>query len=276
MTNDLSDYLGAPVVVENIGGGSGSIGAQRMLRTRPDGLTMMYGSSNETILAPLINESVSYDTSDFNMVALGGWTAFALAGSPRLGVKNIDELIELGKSRPKDQAFTYGSVGIGSVQHLCCESIAAKTGMNMLHVPYPGAAPGLNDLLGGQIDLFPLTVTSAQQHFDSGKLINFGVTLVERDSLAPSLASINEGKYLSDFSFTTWGAYFVSKEVPLDRQRALNDALNKTHALSKIKEQMEYSGSHPPPLMSLEENAHYFQEQTRKLQEIVRSIKLTA
>lgn len=276
ITNDLSDFLGVPVVVENIGGGSGSIGAQRMLRSRPDGSTMLYGSSNETILAPLTNKAVSYDTADFNMVALGGWTAFALAGNPNLGISTIDELIELGRSRPKDRPLTYGSIGIGSVQHLCCESFAAKTGMNMLHVPYPGAAPGLNDLMGGQIDLFPLTVTSAQQHFESGKLINFGVTLAERDSLAPSLVSINEGKYLNDFSFTTWGAYFVSKEVSEERQRILNEALNKTHALPKIKTLMEQSGSHPPPLMSLEENAEYFRAQAGKLQEIVRSITLAS
>lgn len=274
ITNDLAAYLGGPVVVENIGGGSGSIGAQRMLRSRPDGWTMLYGSANETIQAPLLNQSVTYSADDFRMVALGGSTAFALAGRADLGVSTIDELIELGCSRPKAQPLTYGSVGIGSTQHLCCESLAAKTGMNMLHVPYPGAAPGLNDLMGGQIDLYPLTVTSAQQYFANGRLINFGVTSLERDALAPHLVSINEGQHLKDFSFRAWGAYFVSREVPREAQERLNAALNHVHQIPRIRELSETSGAQLPNPMTLEENARYYEEQVRLIQGIVRSLNL--
>ncbi|NMM75782.1 hypothetical protein B2J88_22405 [Rhodococcus sp. SRB_17] len=271
----LGQKLGQPVVVENIAGASGSIGAQKLLRSAPNGLAVFYGSPNETLLAPLANPAVQYKSNEFRMACLSTVTPYVLVGRGALPANNIDELVKLGRSSEKPLSF--GSVGVGSQQHLAGESIKARSGMNMLHVPYKGASPVMSDLLGGQIDLAVMTFSGGTLDLiKSGKLKSLGVLSSKRDALAPTLPTINEGEYLKDVSFFSWGGIFVLAKTPASIVERLNAELNAVNALPEVRASAEAAGSRVPERMTPAECDRFYQGEIAKFQEIAKTVNFAA
>lgn len=270
----LGQKLGQPVVVDNIAGASGSIGAQKLLRSAPNGLTVFYGSPNETLLAPLANPAIQYKSNEFRMACLSTITPYVLVGRAALPANTIDELVKLGRS--SDKPLSFGSVGLGSQQHLAGESIKARSGMNMLHVPYKGASPVMNDLLGGQIDLAVMTFSGGTLDLiKSGKLKSLGVLSSKRDALAPTLPTINEGEYLKDVSFFSWGGIFFVAKTPAPIIERLNTELNAVNALPEVRASAEAAGSRVPERMTLGECDQFYQGEIAKFQKIAKTVNLT-
>lgn len=271
----LGQKLGQPVVVDNIAGASGSIGAQKLLRSAPNGLAVFYGSPNETLLAPLANPAIQYKSNEFRMACLSTITPYVLVGRAALPANNIDELVKLGRSSEKPLSF--GSVGVGSQQHLAAENIKARSGMNMLHVPYKGASPVMSDLLGGQIDLAVMTFSGGTLDLiKSGKLKSLGVLSSKRDALAPTLPTINEGEYLKDVSFFSWGGIFVLAKTPASIVERLNTELNAVNALPEVRASAEAAGSRVPERMTPAECDSFYQGEIAKFQEIAKTVNFAA
>jgi len=272
---EMSRLFGQAVVVENFAGAGGGIAVQRLLRSKADGTTTFYGSPNEVILAPYANNALTYRPDDLALAGVGAWTSLVLCGRSTLEVDNIDELIAL--SATLDNPLSYASVGVGSLQHLAGESLRSASGMKLLHVPYKGSAPGLNDLLGGQIDLAVLTLAgNTPALIQSGKIKSFGVMAIKRDPAVPDLATINEGNAVRHVDFTIWGGLFAPAQTPRPVLEVLNIAMRDVHAIPDISASIRTAGSNPPEVRSLDETAEFYVSEAKKFGEIAKSIKFSA
>src|SRR5262245_1717990 len=155
----LGKELGQQVLVENLGGVSGALAAQKVLAAPADGYYIFQGSPNEVILSSLANASVKLKSEDFRLVHPVADAVMVFLTRKDLPVNSVDELIELARKTP-DRPLTYGSVGVGSLYHLVLEDVQQRTGIKLQHVPYKGNAPLLTDIGGGQVD-FAVLVYSA-------------------------------------------------------------------------------------------------------------------
>ena len=155
VNNTLSKNMGQPVIVENLGGASGSIAAQKVLNSPSDGQIIFQGSPNELILAPLAISAVKFKSEDFRLVQMIATAQIAFLARKDLPVSNVDEFLDYARKQAKEgKPVTYASVGPGSFYHLLGEHLSKVTNIEMTHVPYKGAAPANQDLLGGQVDIF--------------------------------------------------------------------------------------------------------------------------
>src|SRR5690606_14064889 len=155
----IGKALGANVIVQNIGGASGSIGANKVLNSPADGAMFFQGSQNELILAPMFNDAIRYKPDDFESLQPVTVTPLVLIVRADLPVKSVDDFVSLAKDRSTGNPLTYGTTGQGSLYHLVTERVAKAADVSFTHVPYRGAAPLLQDLIGGQIDF---TITAYQ------------------------------------------------------------------------------------------------------------------
>jgi len=211
------------VVVENIGGGTGLLGANKVLGAAADGYTFFHGSANEVILAPLLNPAARYKPTDFKYAHPTTEATIVLLMRNGLGVGTLDEFVEQAQ-RNKDKPLSFATVGIDSLYHLMGEAMGRRTGANFLHVPYKGAAPAIQDLAGGQIDFailpYQAIMDGMAQQGRLKVLTSFSRTLPPTLKHIPT---IDASKRLPDFEYTIGGGYLVRKETPseiVDRLRA--------------------------------------------------------
>jgi tripartite-type tricarboxylate transporter receptor subunit TctC len=156
----LGKELGQQVLVENLGGVSGALAAQKVLAAPADGYYIFQGSPNEVILSPLANSAVKLKAEDFRLVHPVADAVMVFVTRKDLPVSSVDELIALAR-KSADKPLTYGSVGIGSLYHLILEQAQAQTRVQLNHVPYKGNAPLLQDIAGGQVDFAVLVYSAA-------------------------------------------------------------------------------------------------------------------
>lgn len=165
---ELGKRLGQTVVVENVGGAGGTIGAQRVARAAPDGYTIFLGSTNEMVIARMINTAVKYDSAkDFTALGIVASQPMLLAASKNSGVKTAAEYLEKLKGAAPG-TFNYGSSGVGTTLHLAGEMINQATGTRAEHVPYRGVSPLVTDLMSGQLDFGMLVLSSGLPQVRSG------------------------------------------------------------------------------------------------------------
>lgn len=220
----LAKILGTTVVVDNVGGGSGSIGAAKVARSKPDGYTLLLGTVNETVLAPLVNRAVSYKGEDLQPVGKISESSMILVGRKGIPARNIDELVEYARKNPG--SVTYATSGIGSVQHLIMESVQDKSGTSMLHVPYRGGSALVTDLLGGQVDLALVAPATFPEFIENGRVQTFGIASLKRNELLKKVATLNEGKYIKGLDQEAWIGIFAPANTPPEITQALTTALN--------------------------------------------------
>lgn len=227
----ISERWGQPVVVDNKPGASGNIGAAIVAKAQPDGYTMMVTVNTFTI-TPALYPSIPYDpVKDFTPVgrATNGNIALVTNASA-LPVKTLDELVAAAKSRK----LNYSSPGNGTPQHLAVELLKQRLGIDVLHVPYKGAAGALTDLLGGQVQLAVLPVHTALPHAKAGKLNVIAVSGERRSVLAPDSPSFGElGLKNLDIDLYFWLA--GPAELPRDIVEKWNRELASILALPDVR-----------------------------------------
>jgi tripartite-type tricarboxylate transporter receptor subunit TctC len=225
----LAKELGQPVVIENLGGASGAIAAQKVLNAPSDGYMLFQGSPNELILAPLAISSVRYRPEDFRPVQRVALAPMVIVARKDLPVKNADELATYArKMAAEGTPITYASVGNGSFYHLLGEQMAKAMGTQMLHVPYKGGAPILQDLLGNRIDIFITPYGAPHIAMDKEGRLKFVAALSkERQPLIPHVPAVDEGLVLKGFHHMIGTGYFVKSDTSESVVLALNAALGK-------------------------------------------------
>lgn len=237
----LSERWGQPVVVDNKPGASGNIGASMVAKAQPDGYTMMV-TVNTFTMTPALYKSIPYDpVKDFTPVARATNGNIALVTNARaLPVKTLDELVAASKK----QKLNYSSPGNGTPQHLAMELLKQRLGIDILHVPYKGAAQALTDLLGGQVHLAVLPVHTALPHARAGKLNVIAVSGERRSVLAPDSPSFGElGLKNLDIDLYFWIA--GPDGLPRDIVEKWNKELASILALPDVRETFLKQGMVP-------------------------------
>jgi tripartite-type tricarboxylate transporter receptor subunit TctC len=228
----LGKQLGQPVVVENVAGGSGSIGATRVLTATADGHQVFQGSPNELILAPLAISAIRFRSEDFRLVQMIATAQIAFLARAGLPVTSVDEFVEHArKAAAAGKPITYASVGIGSFYHLLGEHLSKITGIPMVHVPYKGGQPAEQDLLAGEVDIFLAPYGRRYDDYaKQGRLKLLAMLNRARLDNVKAYPAISESKLLREFAFNIWTGYFVKKDTPevvVQRlHKAITDTLN--------------------------------------------------
>jgi tripartite-type tricarboxylate transporter receptor subunit TctC len=215
----LSERIGRPVVVDNRVGASGNIGTEAVVRAAPNGSTLLICASSLATGAPL-QKSLPFDASkDLAPVTLMGWSRLVFVTSPLTGMKTIGDFLAAARESPG--RLSYGSPGNGTPNHLAAELFKAKTQTYIMHIPYRGSAQQLTDVLGGQIDMAPLTAIAAAPHVRSGKLVPLAITGDKRSPVLPGVPSMVEGGVLG-VDGNIWYGMFAPKGTPPELIARLN------------------------------------------------------
>ncbi|MBB3181272.1 tripartite tricarboxylate transporter substrate binding protein [Variovorax sp. Sphag1AA] len=275
----LSRLLGQPVIVDNIGGAAGAIGAQKMLNAKPDGYSVFQGSVTETILVPLANAAVKFKSDEFRPVQMIGVAPMVLVARADLQANDMDELIALARRQAAAGApLTYGSTGFGSLFHVLGEKLSVSAGAPMVHVPYKGGAPLMQDLASGQVDFM---LAPIQQQIlgmtDAGRMKILGTLEPRGTKGAPLLKkypSVNDGALVKDFSYQFWHGYFVRKDTPEAIVERLNKALGTVLQDPKVRAQLEEQGLTVAAPGTTAEAARAYEAEIARYRDIAKVVKL--
>ena len=238
---DLSRLLEQPVVIENVAGAGGALGVQKLIRSPADGHTLLYGSLSECVLVPLINPSAGYRPEDLSAVAMAGATPAAFVVRADFPASDMSQFIAHARRNPG--RLSYGSPGIGTFQHLVAETVKARTGTFVLHIPYRGGANIVNDVLSGQIDVGVTTLPNVVGLVAQGKLKVLGITSAQRVSVLPQVAGLDETPELKGLDLQTWGIFFAPRGTPDAVLARLNAAINSITAQPDMVEARRKLGS---------------------------------
>jgi len=233
----MSEDLGQQVVVQNVAGAGGNLGADNVARAEPDGYTILMGTVATHALNPLILKSTPYNPEkDFAPVSLLVIVPNVLVVNPELPVKNVEELIALLKAEP--DKWSYASSGNGTPLHLSGELFNSMAGVTMQHIPYKGAGPALTDLLGNQVSIMFDNLPSSSGHIKSGKLRALAVTTAKRAPSFPDIPTIAESG-VPGYETYTWNALFAPANTPADVVAKLNKSANKALKDPVVAERMK-------------------------------------
>jgi tripartite-type tricarboxylate transporter receptor subunit TctC len=273
-SNPLGKELGQQVIVENLGGVSGALAAQKVLAAPADGYFVFQGSPNEVILSPLANAAVKLKTEDFRLVHPVAEAVMVFVTRKDLGVNSVDELIALAR-KSADKPLTYGSVGVGSLYHLILENVQAQAGIKLAHVPYKGNAPLLQDIGGGQVDFAVLVYSAGMGAMaEQGRMKVIGQLGAQRSELLKNVPAASEGKELKNFSYKIWTGFMVPKSTPEDVVVRLHTAIGKTLKDPEVRSQLAAQTQLASPPMTLAESAKFFETETARYRAIAKQINL--
>lgn len=276
LSNTLAKHLGQTVIVENLGGASGSIAAQKVLSSPADGHIIFQGSPNELILAPLSNAAIKYSPEDFRLVQMITINPLAVFARKDLPVNNGNELLAYAtRAAAAKKPLSYASVGIGSMYHLLGEHLSKVTGISMTHVPYKGIAPAFQDILAGQVDIFISPYGKGQIALvNDGKLKTVAVLSAGPQDAFKRAAPLQEANGLKGYVFDTWSGYFVRKSTPEPVVQALHKALSEVANDAKIRAALEAQAMIVPRPQPLPAVAKIYVDNTEKYRAIAQAINL--
>src|SRR5262245_2813570 len=209
----LAEVLKQPIVVENRTGASGTIGADAVAKSAPDGYTFLVASPAEVLVGPIAGQKIAYNPErDLVPVTLIGETPLVIVAHPSLPAKTIEEFIAVAKTEPGKHS--YATPGGGSTMHFAGESLKAIAGIELLHIPYRGAAPAVTDLLGGQVRVGIVGMPPTVAHAKSGKLRILAVTSRNRSATMPDVPAVAELQGFAGYRFTNWMGVYVPAKTP--------------------------------------------------------------
>ncbi len=228
ITTRMAEVLKQPVVIENVAGAAGTIGAQKAARATPDGYTLLFAVASPLNVAPLVAPSaVRYDTfKDFTPLATAAVGPFVLIGRPGLAARTTAELVRLIHAQPGK--LNFGTDGVGTSLHITAELIKQRAGLDMVHVPYKSGPQVLTDVAGGQVDLAVLPLTLAQAFIREGKVRAYGVTSKTRWPSLPDTPSLSETPELREVDVESWLGLLGPANLPANVAAILVQAMEVT------------------------------------------------
>lgn len=269
----LGKALGLTVVVENITGAAGTLAVQKMLAAPADGHTLMVVSASDAILAPLTIAGARYQAEDLRLLGNGLAAPTALLARGNLPAGSLEELLKLAATTE----LTYGSIGVGSMPHLTGEDFRRRTGARMLHVPYRGGVPLIQDLTGGNIDITFMPYAGPILGFVAqGKLKLIGMVGPTAGTAHAGLPSLTTHAQLKDINYPAWSSFAVPRSVPEEAAGRLNRALNDAMRQADVVAWVKTAGSAVGEPWGLAESETFYKAEIGKLRGLARQMDLKA
>jgi len=223
VADGLQKRLGQPVVVENRSGAAGNIGAEAVFTAEPDGYTLLAAQPSPLTVNPLLYKNMAFDPAQFEPVAIMTTVANVLLVRPDFPAKTAQEFIAYAKANPGK--INYASQGIGTTSHLTAALFERVSGTKLVHVPYKGTAPALNDLIAGHVDMIFMELASAIKLHQGGKARILAVATAARIATLPDIPTLNEAG-VKGFESGTWNAIAAPPKTPAAIVAKLNTAVN--------------------------------------------------
>lgn len=241
VANEIEKHLGQTVIVENLGGAGGAIGAQKVASSKPDGYTLLVGANNEIAIANQINKSIKYKITDFTPIGVVASQPMVLVASAKAGVKNTREFYDAVKTNPAK--FSYGSSGVGTALHLAGEMMKDQAKLNMQHVPYRGVPALTNDVLGNNIEYGIFVLSSGLPLIKAGKVTAIATTEAKRYAATPDIPALAETPEFKNVDINSWFAMMGPANMPAPLVAKIKAALDKTMASSEFRKKMQEAGA---------------------------------
>jgi len=268
----LSEKLGRPVVVDNRAGASGNIGTEMVVRSHPDGSTLLV-SVNTLVMNRSLYPKLPFDpVKDLIPVSLTSWGQLVLVASPKTGFKTASDLIAAAKKRPG--AINYASPGVGTPHHLSMELFKATNHIFITHIPYRGTAPAVTDLLGGQVDVGFLPIHVALGQVKAGKLNALAIGSDKRHPLLPQVPTLAEA-HAGNVNVDMWYGVFAPKGTPAEFVQKINRDLHEILASPDVRTAFQTQGM-DPATSTPEEFGHLVERDADRWARLIREQHITA
>lgn len=242
LANKLSTILGQPVVVDNRGGASGVIGTDHVAKSAPDGYTLLISPRGSLTVAPALT-NLPYDLlKDLAPITRAVTAQSVLVVPPKTGMRNLAELVAHARANPG--RISFASTGVGNITHLSGEILKRDAGIDIVHVPYRGAAPAVNDLVGGHADMLFVDIPVVLPHIESGKLIALAVASEKRSPALPEVPTTVEAgfpKVLGD----NWNGLLAPSGTPKEIITKLNQSVSAALKMPDLRAQFARMGILP-------------------------------
>jgi len=240
MAQRMGEILGQTVIVENIGGAGGMNGGKKVADSKPDGYTMLLGTVGTQAQGQTLYKHPLYNAlTDFTPVALIADVPIVLIVRKDLPVNNFKDFVTYAKANASKMQF--GSAGAGSATHLGCVVLNTAMGTDIVHVPYKGTGPAMQDLIGGRIDYLCEIISTAKPQIDGGRVKALAIMTKERSPVEPNLPTTLEQGL--DVQAYTWNAIYLPKGAPADVVKKLNEAAIAAMTTSAVRDRLESIGA---------------------------------
>ena len=271
ISDKLGAALGQSVVVENRAGASGAIGTHAVVAAAPDGHTLLVGQTGEIAINPHWSKSAGYDPDrDLMPVALATTVPLALVVPGKATYSTLADMLSTSATRP----LAFASAGIATPGHFAGEVLKLRTKSNISHVPYKGAGPALNDLLGGHVDMFFSGFPAAITHVKAGTLKLLAVSSGKRSGVAPDVPTVAEAAVIPGFDITLWQGFFAPRGTPNEVVTRLNAEINRIIVDPEVKQKLLEAGADVTPI-GVDQFAAFVKQEGAKFQGIIKDANLT-
>ncbi len=243
LADKLQTVIGQPVLIDYKSGAGGTVGAQEVMKSAPDGHTLMLANTGVMVINPALYTKLPYGTlRDFVPVARTAMQPLALLVNPKLPVTTLPQFIAYAKARPGQ--INYGSAGNGGISHLAPEMFKNATGLFMVHIPYRGSAPAFTDLMAGQVQFMAESIPQAANYHRQGKVRALAVTSQERSVALPDVPTVMESG-LPGFEVVGFYGFLAPVGTPKDVVQQLSDAFKTVLAQAEVRSRMTDQGADP-------------------------------
>jgi tripartite-type tricarboxylate transporter receptor subunit TctC len=267
IADKLGTALGQTVVVENRAGASGAIGATAVLQAPPDGHTLLVGQTGEIVVNQYWMKALTYDPKDLMPVALATVVPLALVVPAKAPYSSMAEMLR-AMDVPGKQ-FSFASAGTGTPGYFAGEFLSAKMPGKLVHVPYKGAGPALNDIIGGHVDMYFPGFPAAMPLMKAATVKVLAVSSAQRSQAAPDVPTVAETTGIADFDFTLWQGFFAPRGTPPETIARLNREINTILADPETRQKLLDAGANIVP-MSIEGFAAFVKAEADKYERIIR------
>ena len=241
LARQLEIQLGKPVIVENRAGAGSVVGAIYVAAAKPDGYTILLGANSTFVLNPALMPKIPFDAAtDFDPIGKLGTLGLALLVNPSVPAKTVTELIALIRANP--DKYSYASYGNGTTSNFAGAMVNSMTGLNVVHIPYKGSAPAMNDVIGGQVPIAYDTILATAPQHRTGRVRALAVTSINRSLLLPDVPAFAESPGFKDFNVVAWQAIVGPKGLPPDVKAILQKAVKAVVEDPAVVEKLAVTG----------------------------------